>query len=181
MADEDERALIERVLGGDREAFGALVDSYGRLVYNLALRMVRDREDARDLAQTVFLKAYERLGTFDRRNRFFSWIYRITVNESLNWIGRRRPQEALSDEASDGGETPDEAAETAEAQRLVQRALVEMRDDDRDVIVMRHFLQLSHREMGEALHLPEKTVKSRLHTARGRLAEALKRYGYEAT
>jgi len=180
MAVEDEGTLIQRVLDGDREAFGSLVDAYGRVVFNLALRMVNDREDARDLSQTVFLKAYERLATFDRRNRFFSWIYRITINESLNWLERRRPHEELKEDTTGGSgsaSAPD-AVEAGEDRVRVQETLQVLRADDRQLIVLRHFLQLSHREMGEALGVPEKTVKSRLHAARCRLAEALRQKGY---
>lgn len=181
MVDEGEGVLVERALAGDRRAFGALVESYGRVVYNVAYRMVSDPEDARDLSQIVFIKAYEKLGTFDRRNRFFSWIYRIAINESLNHLARRRRHEELSETIVSAGATPEEQSEANEEERLVQNALTDLRAEDRELILQRHFLRLSHREMSELLHVPEKTVKSRLHTALGRLEGALRRRGYSAS
>src|SRR5882762_2699539 len=93
----DEDDLVQRTLAGDREAFGSLVEAYQRVVFNLALRMVGDAEDARDVTQTVFVKAYQKLSTFDQRNRFFSWLYRIGINESINLLHRRKSREELDD------------------------------------------------------------------------------------
>src|SRR5262245_4557228 len=114
MDEPGEADLIDRALAGDHQAFGELVDTYGRVVYNLALRMVYDAEDARDLSQAVFVKAYQKLGTFDRRNRFFSWIYRITLNESLNHLSRRRRHEALDEEMAAESPGPEALAAAAE-------------------------------------------------------------------
>lgn len=177
MDERDEAALIDRALAGDREAFGGIVDAYGRVVYNLALRMVYDAEDARDLSQTVFVKAFQKLSTFDRSHRFFSWIYRITINESLNLLSRRRRHETLDEELEADDRGPEARAAAAEENGLVQRGLMELSPEHRMVIVLRHFLELSHHEMSEVLRVPEKTVKSRLHTARGRLGEILRRSG----
>lgn len=177
MDEREEAGLIDRALAGDREAFGDLVDAYGRVVYNLALRLVRDPEDARDLSQSVFVKAFLKLTTFDRRNRFFSWIYRITINESLNHLSRRRQHETLDEGVPTGERGPEARYESIEENHLVQRGLMELSTDQRAVIVLRHFLDLSHREMSEVLRVPEKTVKSRLHTARARLGVILRRWG----
>jgi RNA polymerase sigma-70 factor, ECF subfamily len=175
---DDEDALVQRTLSGDREAFGRLVEAYQGVLFNLALRMVGDPEDARDVTQSAFVKAYSKLATFDRRNRFFSWLYRIGINESLNWRGRRRSREELDDglESPDAG--PDRAAELSEEERLMNRALMDLTPDYRQVVILRHFLDFSHREIGELLQLPEKTVKSRLHTGRERLGVALQKHGY---
>lgn len=177
MDERDEVGLIERTLAGDHQAFGELVDGYGPLVYNLALRMVYDPEDARDLSQTVFVKAYQNLATFDRGNRFFSWIYRITINESLNLRSRRRRHEELDETLAAEDRGPEARCAAAEENGLVQRGLMELSPDHRLVIVLRHFMELSHHEMSDVLRVPEKTVKSRLHTARGRLAVILRRSG----
>jgi RNA polymerase sigma-70 factor, ECF subfamily len=174
----EEDALVGAARAGDPNAFGALVDAYGRAVFNLALRMVGNREDARDLAQTVFVKAYQKLETFDGRARFFSWMYRIAINESLNWLSRRKSVVELDERLESGDPTPDVRAEASEEERMVQDALMDLTAEYRQVIVLRHFMDLSHTEMGGILHLPEKTVKSRLHTARARLGEALRKRGY---
>ena len=177
MDTRDEGALIERSLAGDQQAFGELVDAYGQPVYNLALRMLNDPEDARDISQIAFVKAYQRLRTFDRRNRFFSWIYRITLNESLNWLSRRRKHDQLDEGLVSSDRTPEARYEAAEENGLVTRGIMELSVEHRQVIILRHFTEMSHREIGAVLHLPEKTVKSRLHAARGRLGEILRRWG----
>ena len=174
----EEDALVAAARGGDTRAFGSLVDAYGTAVFNLALRMIGNREDARDLAQNVFVKAYEKLDTFDGRSRLFSWMYRIAINESLNWRSRRRHQVELDERLESSEPLPEERAAASEEEEMVQRAMMDLTPEYRQVIVLRHFLDLSHVEMGSVLHLPEKTVKSRLHTARARLGEALRRRGY---
>lgn len=165
---------IERCLRGDPEAFAPLVERYQRVLYNVAYRMVGNREDARDLAQTALVKAYEKLGSYDRRFRFFSWIYRILVNETLNFLERRRthePVEASLSIAAPGG--PYQELEAAELERCVQAALLQLNPDQRAVVVLRHFADLSYQEMSATLGIPEKTVKSRLFSARQRLADLL--------
>lgn len=177
MAREDEEELVARSLEGDTRAYGRLIDAHQRVLYNLALRMVNDLEDAKDLTQIVFIKAYQNLGTYERGRKFFSWIYRIMVNESLNWVARRRSAEPLDEglEAPDLG--PDRLAESNEVNGIIQEALSELSPDYRQVILLRHFAQLSHQEMSEVLEIPEKTVKSRLFTARRILGEMLTKRG----
>ena len=168
----DDHELVDRCLRGDLDAFAPLVARYQKPLFNVALRMVRDREDARDITQTAFVKAYEKLRSFDRQHRFFSWIYRIVVNESLNARGRRPPLQPLeSDVAAPGG--PDEELRARERSDLLQSALLSLPGPDREVIVLRHFAELSYAEIGETLGLAEKTVKSRLHEARQRLGRML--------
>jgi RNA polymerase sigma-70 factor (ECF subfamily) len=181
MGDSDEADLIERSLAGDERAFAALVEAHQRVLYNLALRMVRNPEDARDLTQTVFIKAYRNLERFDRRHRFFSWVYRIMMNEAINHLRARRPQEMLEEGLLAPGDTPDRHFERAQVDERVRRAVMLLEEDHRDVIVLRHFLLRSHREMSALLGIPEKTVKSRLHTARQRLGEVLVRQGIRST
>lgn len=178
MAEFDESALLNRALQGDAEAFGRLVDAHAGVIFNLALRMTGNAEDARDLSQTVFVKAWEKLGSFRRENRLFSWLYRIAIHETLNFKRGRGPADPLDERHPDGTPGPAERYEREEEIAGVQMALQQLRSDDRELIVLRHFLSLSHVEMGELLHVPEKTVKSRLHTARLRLETALRRQGF---
>ncbi len=177
MVAGDEEALVRRSCEGDREAFGELVSAYERPLFNVALRMCNDREDARDLTQIAFLKAWSKLHTFDRRNKFFSWVYRILVNETLNLLRSRRAQVPLDERMAARERSPEECAEAEEIGAIVQAGLMELATDHREVIVLRHFLHLSHGEIGGMLNLPEKTVKSRLYTARQHLAGILRRRG----
>jgi RNA polymerase sigma-70 factor (ECF subfamily) len=177
MNEDSDGLLVERCRNGDRRAFEALVGRYQKPVFNAALRMLRNPEDARDVAQTVFLKVYEHLGDFDPSHKFYSWIYRIALNESINVLDRRRRLEPISGEEIDerlGAE--DEVASEQSAQR-VQRALMMIKPEYRAVIVLKHFLELSYEDIGQVLELPEKTVKSRLFTARQMLKEAIQDYG----
>lgn len=175
----EEAELVQRSLNGDTRAYGKLIGSYERVLYNVALRMVRDREDAKDLTQTVFIKAYENLSTFDRGRKFFSWIYRIMVNESLNLLARRRRSEPLDETMASPNRGPDHDAEEREVNGLLEEAIAELKPDYRQAILLRHFAQLSYEEMSEALEVPEKTVKSRLFTARRLLGEILERRGVD--
>lgn len=169
---KDDAQLVERCVRGDVDAFEPLVERYQKVLFNVALRMVGDREDARDIAQTTFVKAYEKLRSYDPRFRFFSWIYRIAVNECLNFVSRRRPSQALHPGLA-SGDDPEGEAEARELGVRVQEALVQLPPDQRLVLVLRHFRELSYGEMSEVLLVPEKTVKSRLYTARQRLGEIL--------
>ena len=177
MVAGDEEALVRRSLAGDRKAFGELIDAHQRVLYGVALRMTNDPEDARDITQTTFLKAWRKLATFDQEHRFFSWIYRIMMNETLNLLQRRRRHEPLSDALPSGGISPDEACQSQQVGALVRSALMFLKPDHRQVIVLRHLEQLSYREMSRLRRLPEKTVKSRLYSARQELARALRARG----
>jgi RNA polymerase sigma-70 factor (ECF subfamily) len=166
--------LVRRCLDGDPEAYGALVAKYEKVVFNVAYRMVQDREDARDLAQGAFVKAYEKLRSYDPSSRFFSWIYRILVNDTLNLLERKKPDQPL-DPAREPVSPGDahEALEAREKKDAIGSALMWLSPESREVIVLKYFAGLSHGEMSLALKLPEKTVKSRLYSARQRLAELL--------
>lgn len=177
MNEDSDGYLVQRCLEGDRRAFAALVDRYQKPVFNAALRMLRNPEDARDVAQTVFLKVFEHLGDYDPKYRFYSWIYRIALNESVNVISRRTRQEPISGEEIDERRGADDELAVEQAGRRVQGALMILKVEYREVIVLKHFLDLSYEEIGRVLQLPEKTVKSRLFTARQLLKDALQTSG----
>jgi len=177
--DSDAGTLVRRCCGGDRRAFEALVVRYQKTVYNAALRMLHDREEARDVTQTVFLKAYEHLDRYDPQFRFYSWLYRIALNESIDTLQRRRPLEALDLDAPDGAPGPEEAAGLHQVRDGLLRALMTLRAEYRAVVVLRHFTGCSYEDMAQILDLPEKTVKSRLFSARQLLRSALEAQGGE--
>lgn len=176
MIDDDDHRLLERFRLGDARAFRELVVRYQRPVYNAAWWILRNAEDARDVAQTVFMRVAERAGEYDPSHRFFSWIYRIAVNEALNQQRREGREEALDEDAdvADGDEAdPQHHYEEGERSRLLRAALMKLSVTDRTVITLRHFSELSYREIGEVLDIDEKTVKSRLFDARQRLRALL--------
>jgi RNA polymerase sigma-70 factor (ECF subfamily) len=168
----DDSLWVARCLRGDASAFEPLVRRYQRVLFNVALRMLGNDEDARDAVQNAFVRAYERLDTYDPARKFFSWMYRIAVNECLNAIRARRPTEEL-DASVQVEAGMFEAAATAEAHHRIEAALQQLTREYREVVVLRHYAEMSYEEIGAALRIPVKTVKSRLFTARQRLAEAL--------
>ena len=169
---EDEDELIARCLAGDSAAFEPLVARYHLPLFRVAVRLLNDREEARDVTQTAFLKAYKALATCDRQRRFFSWIYRILINECLNNRRAKRPTQVLDDSmpAESAGSDPLEAGET---RQRVRKALLQLPAEQRDVILLRHFAEMRYEQIAAAVGIPEKTVKSRLFSARQRLCELL--------
>lgn len=168
--DNLDRALVRKYLDGERAAGDELVNRYHRSVFNVALRMLGNVQDAEDVTQTTFGNAFAALDSYDPKYRFFSWIYRMTVNEALNTLKRRRDVVSLDgsfDLPAGDGESASEAEDS------VGRALLELKPDDRAVVVLRHFVSFSYNEIADVLGVPEKTVKSRLFTARERLRQSL--------
>ena len=176
MADgDDDVACVARCLQGDPAAFEFIVKRYQRVLFSVAHRMLGNYEDALDATQDVFVRAYQGLDTYDPSRRFFSWIYRIAVNECLNARRARRPAEPLPDdmEAKKTGD-PLDVVEAAEQSAWIDTALVRLSEEHRLVVVLRHFAELSYEEISDAIGVPEKTVKSRLFEARQRLGDLLR-------
>lgn len=184
MAEPDEDLLcVARCLRGDSAAFEPIVRRYERVLFAVARRMLGNYEDALDATQNAFIRAYQGLDTFDPERRFYSWIYRIAVNECLNARRARRPNDPLTDQieaAADG--SPLAGVEAAEQSEVIDAALVRLSEDYRLVLVLRHFADLSYGEISDVIGVPEKTVKSRLFEARQRLGELLRLQpgGYDA-
>ncbi len=178
-AEDDDDTLLERYRRGDQDAFAALVVRYHRPIYNAAFWVLRRAEDASDVTQIVFLKVIERLDDYDPQYRFFSWIYRIAINEALN-LQRRGAHEAPLDDddaealRSDGG-GPEAELGSAELSRQVHAAMLKLPTNARVVLSLRHFSECSYDEIAEILALDVKTVKSRLFEARQRLRALLEK------
>ena len=171
--DEQDRALVEQYLENRQDAAGALVERYQQRLFNVALRMLGNVQDAEDVTQTVFLNAFRSIRTYDSRFKFFSWIYRMTVNESLNMLKRRKPTIPLEDDLDILAPGGSAAADPGDAEGRVGRALMGLKPDDRAVVVLKHFVSFSYQEIADVLEIPVQTVKSRLFTARERLRLAL--------
>lgn len=170
-------ALLEDCKRGDREALGSLVRRYERPVFNAAFRMLGNPDEAADVTQTVFLKVFENLSQFNPQYKLFSWIYRIAVNESINQLNRRNKTEPLEDNVVAATPGPEGLMEKGLISEKIQSVLMALQDDHRAVIVLRHFSELSYRDMSEILQIPEKTVKSRLFTARKQMQIKLQDLG----
>ena len=172
-----DHALIERCKSGERQALEDLVGLYERPIYNAAYRILGNPDDAADVTQVVFLKAFEHLDQYDSKYKLFSWIYRIAVNESINQLKRGKRQQPFYDNEVAATDSPETALTAADLSREIQVGLMDLKEDYRTVIVLRHFSDCSYAQISEILQIPEKTVKSRLYSARQLMKETLQARG----
>ena len=173
MDRDEERRIIAQVCAGDTNAFEALVVAYQKQVYNLALRTVGNEEDAADMTQEVFLRAYRALGTFRGESKFSVWLYRLTTNVCIDFLRSRRRHPTVSLTASEDDDGPEQQLTRSEMRRSVARGLDSLPDDARKILILRELDGLSYAEIGKVLHLEAGTVKSRLFRARRRLCDFL--------
>lgn len=188
----DDRLLIEQARRGDQRAFRALVERYQRKVYGLALGLLKDPDEARDMAQEAFLKAHQHLGSFQGTSSFYTWIYRITVNLCIDQLRRagRGGQVAFDETVShdEAGSPADElsprrlgfdpgrALQDKELRQRIQAALDTLSEQHRAVLLLREVDGMSYKELAEVLEIAEGTVMSRLFHARKRMQELLRGY-----
>lgn len=189
MTNLEQTELIARVVAGETELFESLVLEHQTLVYNLALRMMSNPADAEDCAQEAFVKAYRSLPTFRGEASFSSWLYRLTTNVCLDALRakKRRAETSLTAEDENGeeaelsipdpGDGPEATAEKNERRALVHRALRQLPEDFRQVLLLRELGGLSYDEIGHEMQLEAGTVKSRIFRARKKLAELLRADG----
>ena len=177
MSKSDDAQLVREALTGDMKAFERLIDKYQRPLYNAALRMTGDRDDAGDIVQTVFIRVYENLESYDPKYKFFSWVYRMMMNEAINFINRNKPKVSLNQSLVSDEPRPDEKYASKRLSQCVEDAIAELPLDYRVAIIFRHWADLPYRDIGFILDIPEKTVKSRLYSARRMLAELLSKRG----
>jgi RNA polymerase sigma-70 factor (ECF subfamily) len=176
--EEPDAKFVHQCLQGDVDAFGTLVERYQRPIFSAILQMVGNYQDAKELSQQVFMKAFQSLSSYDPNRKFFSWIYRVAMNESINHLKARRSWEPISEQMMSPEAGPHQRFEAGQRGIDLQRAIRELDPKYRAVIVSRHFLQLSYSEAADALGLPIKTLKSRLFDARQLLRKALHARGY---
>ena len=185
MTIEEENDAVRRVLDGDADAFSPLVEAYQKNVYNLALRMTGNPEDALDMAQEAFIRAYNSLSSFRGDSKFSVWLYRIVSNVCLDFLRARKGRAAvsLSQTGPDGEDTaleiPDERAlpeaelERALTRDSVRRGLQALPYNQREILLLREIQGLSYEEIAAALSLEGGTVKSRIFRARKKLCAYL--------
>jgi RNA polymerase sigma-70 factor, ECF subfamily len=180
MVGNEDLNLVDRVQQGDRNAFGELVERYQRSLFNIALRIVGDQDSAAEVTQIAFVKAFERISSYDPNFRFFSWIYRILTNAAIDFVKRDKRMSPITHEMAVEEYSVDETIDAAGRESMLIRALQELPPDYRVVIVLRHMEELSYEEIGHMVGIPSKRVKSRLFTARMMLRDILVRKGYKS-
>jgi len=185
----DEAQLVDRAREGDAGAFTDLVNRYDRKIYRLAKNITQNSEDAEDVLQEAFLKAYTHLDSFQGQSKFYTWIVRIAVNEALMKLRKRKSSKEVSlDEPTDTGEDnvvreiavweddPEQQYSQEELRKILDETIQSLRPPFRTVFVLRDIEELSTEETAEALDLSIPAVKSRLLRARLQLREKLTKF-----
>jgi RNA polymerase sigma-70 factor, ECF subfamily len=184
-----DQELVLRAQAGSEAAYRELLGRYQRPVFSLIYRMVRDREQAEDLAQETFVKVFNNIGRYDPRYKFSSWIFKIASNQTIDFLRKKEPQtvsldgsrhaetpeqvEATRITAESRDETPEEFLEAKELGAEIERAIGELRPDYRTAILLRHVDGRPYEEIAEIMEIPLGTVKTYIHRARSELRETL--------
>jgi RNA polymerase sigma-70 factor (ECF subfamily) len=181
-----EKRLTERAKRGDREAFAELIEIYKDKIFQLAYRMVGNRQDAEDIAQETFLRVYANLHNYDDSYKFSTWIYRIATNLCIDRGRKKRPDFSLDEEIESGqgmdwysrlssnDKTPEEKLVTQELQETVQDAISHLAPKYRSIMILRYIEDLSLQEISDVLKLPVTTIKTRIHRGREALRSRLR-------
>lgn len=181
----EEAQLIEKVLDGDGNAFRGLVEAYQGRIYNIVYGMVHNRDDAMELTQDSFIKAYKKLDTFNLGTKFYTWLCRIAVNTAIDFLRKNRNKHTMSfdegigvDDGSGLSEAhfdsnPEQAAIKAETRAKIIEAVDQLPEDQKQILILKEIDGLAYKEIAEVLNIPQGTVMSRLYYARKRLQEIL--------
>jgi RNA polymerase sigma-70 factor (ECF subfamily) len=190
ISDKDQKTFsLEALRNGDRAEFARLVEAYTPMIYRLGLKMLNNPQDAEDILQETFIKAYRHIGNFDGRSNVSTWLYRIATNEALMSIRRKRPEMISFDVPSTYESEPQEPLQivdwcclpedeflTSEGRARLDQAVNKLPATLRVVFILRDIEGLSTRETAEVLEISEMAVKTRLSRARLRLREDLSEY-----
>ncbi len=188
IARDDEGALVAAAKSGDATAFEELVNRYERRIFRLAQNITQNREDAEDVMQDAFLKSFQHLGNFQGDSRFYTWLVRITVNEALMKLRKRRPNQISLDdpvqteddvmprEIEDWGPTPEQRYVQTELHGILSQVIGELEPAFRIVFLLRDVEEISTEETAQLLNLSVPAVKSRLLRARLKLRQKMNKY-----
>lgn len=179
MSQKPDEYLINRVIKGDSNTYSVLIDRYKHMVYTLALKIVKNREDAEEVAQDTFVKAYNALNEFKGESKFSTWLYKITYYRSLDYLkkNKRRVETTNIDISEDYNiASIDDALdkmERKERTEIIKHAIRELPADDAFLITLYYFETLSLKEISKVMEIPTNTIKVRLFRSRKRLAKIL--------
>lgn len=185
---KSDNELIQGFLGGEQDCYLELVERYTEKAFNLAFRFTRNNEDAEEVLQDVFLTVYKKLGAFEGKSAFSSWLYRITVNTALMLIRKKKQTPSVSIEEvsptikeswtgdSSANSNVDYMTTQHELRAALDHAVTKLPEEYRSIFLMRDVDGLSNQEVGEILHMSVPAVKSRLHRARLMLRKSLQKF-----
>ncbi len=184
--DDTEKKLIELSVGGDIEAFETLIQSHQKKVYNIALRMTKNPDDAQELSQDAFVRAFTSISKFRGDSKFSTWMYRITVNVCTDFLRKRNKTISLSIEQGaavgederplqieEDGPGPSELSEKKQLKELVRDAMDSLSDEHREVLVLRDLMDMPYKDISNTLNVNEGTIKSRINRARENLKKII--------
>ena len=183
ISEDNEKELIREVKKGNKFAFNTLIEKYQKKIYYLARKIVMNHQDADEVVQETFIKAYKNISHFSEEYKFYTWLYRIATNTSLSLLKKRKSQGLSLEELSENDyfqpESSDDTqqiSQTSELNMLVKKALENLSPQLRTVFILRTWEELSYNEIAETLKISKGTVMSRLNRARNKLKKYIKKY-----
>jgi len=175
MSDTEDKKIVQQVLNGDTMAFAKLIERHQGRVYSLSLRMTGSVEDAKDITQNVFLKVYSGLSRYNQDFKFFSWLYKSAINESINHIKSNKFHKLSLTIDIPHEETAEAEIIKDERKEIVQDSVMKLKPKYRALIVLKYFEEMSYKEICTLTGLSMKKVRSRLFEARNLLRKSLNR------
>lgn len=177
---EEEQQWIQEVLAGNKQAYAHIINKYKNQLYATILRMTRNPHDAGDLVQEAFIKVYEQLGKYDGKGSFSSWLYRVSFNHCMDEFRKKRyqmRQVEINEELMEDPRHPEVIFLKNEKSRHLERLISSLPDDERMIILLRYVNELSYDEISELAEVPISTVRNKLHRAKKKMRETVKREG----
>ncbi|MFO8235427.1 MAG: sigma-70 family RNA polymerase sigma factor [Bacteroidales bacterium] len=179
MNEFSDEYYIERILNGDKSSFALLVERYKEMVFTIAFRMMKNREQAEEIGQDAFLKIYRSLKQFRRQSKFSTWLYKIVYNECISELRKKKlPVNSIDDETSQTKDIEDtinkaEGLENDDRKYYIEKALSYLNEDDRMIITLFYHESMSTEEIAQIMDLSVSNVKVKLYRSRNKLHEAL--------
>lgn len=177
---EQEQLWIQQVLAGDKQAYAHIIDNYKNQLYATILRMTKNPQDAQDLVQDAFIKVYRNLEKYDASGSFSSWLYRVAINHCMDEFRKKRysmTQIEIDEERVVEPNHPELVFLKKEKSRQLERLIGTLPEDERLIILLRYVNEISYEEIGEVMDMPLSTVRNKLHRAKKKMRETVKREG----
>ncbi|SEM54232.1 RNA polymerase sigma-70 factor, ECF subfamily [Mesobacillus persicus] len=177
---EEERQWIEEVLAGNKQAYAQIINKYKNQLYATILRMTKNPQDAQDLVQEAFIKVYHQLGKYEGKGTFSSWIYRVAINHCMDEFRKKRykmQQLEISEDQVVNSNHPEVIFMKKEKNRQLEKLIGTLPEEERIIILLRYVNELSYSEISELVEVPVSSVRNKLHRAKKKLRETIKREG----
>ncbi|MFO1444114.1 RNA polymerase sigma factor [Bacillus sp. Bva_UNVM-123] len=177
---EEEQQWIQEVLAGNKQGYAYIINKYKNQLYATILRMTKNPQDAQDLVQEAFIKIYEQLGKYDGKGSFSSWLYRVAFNHCMDEFRKKSYQMRrveINEELMEDSKHPEVIFLKKEKSRQLERLISTLPDDERMIILLRYVNELCYDEISELVEVPVSTVRNKLHRAKKKMRETVKREG----